>query len=119
MSRALFFSVLALLSCKVIIAENHHLEKKDTVVIVENTKNHHHDHCEEKRSFKALCCQFTRNYVREGLAVVAAGSAFYMWQGKSDRIPATLRAGCVGFSAGHVFKKITKLTMYLNNIPKK
>lgn len=119
MSRTLFFSLLMLLSGKAILAEEHHHGKKDTVVIMESAKNHHHDHCEEKRSFKALCCQFTRSYVREGLAVILAGSACYMGQGKSDQLPATLLAGCVGFSAGHVIKKITKLTMYLNNIPKK
>ena len=95
MSRTLFFSLIALLSCKIIIAENHRHEKKDTVVIVENQKDHRNHHCEEKRSLKALCCQFTRNYIREGLTVIALGGTYYISQDRSDCLPNTLVACCI------------------------
>lgn len=106
------------ISGKAILAEDHNHGKKDTVVIVESVKNQHHDHCEEKRSFKTLCCQFTRSYVRESVAVIAAGGVYCLAQGRSDQLPNSVVAGCIGFSIGHILKKMTKLTMYLNNIPK-
>lgn len=118
MSRSLLFTLLMLLSCRM-HADNHHHDKKDTVVIVESPKGHHHDHREEKRSLQALACQFTRNYVRETVAILGIAGVYYLNQGKSACLPAALGAGCIGFTAGHIVKKGTKLFMYLNNIPKR
>lgn len=120
MSRTLFFSLLALLSCKVIIAENHHLhEKKDTVIIVENAKDHHHHNCE--LSAKARLLQITRQYVRPALTIVTAGTFFMAnhHRNLTKRLAIGTVAGCVGFSAGHLLKKGCKLAMFLNDISKK
>lgn len=119
MSRSLLFTLLMLLSGRMMLADNHHHDKKDTVVIVESPKGHHHDHCEQTRSFKTLACQFTRNYVRETVAILGIAGVYYLNQGKSACLPAALGAGCIGFTAGHIIKKGTKLFMYLNNIPKR
>lgn len=115
MSRIVLSSLLILLSGNTIVAEAHHYDKKETVVI-ENTKDAHLS--EEKRSLKALCCQFTRSYVRESVALIATGAVYCLAQGKSDQLPTSIVAGCIGFSIGHILKKTTKLIMYLNNIPK-
>lgn len=127
MSRSLHFSLLLLISGRV-LADGHQHDKKDTVVIVENAKNHRHDHCEEKRSFKAACLQLTRAYIRPSLAVAGGALGAYLGTRPSkskpnptlqDAILPTVMFYSIGFASGDIFKKICKLTMYLTNIPKK
>lgn len=128
MSRSLHFSLLLLISGRV-LADGHQHDKKDTVVIVENANdNHHHHHCEEKRSLKAACLQLTRAYIRPSLAVAGGALGAYVGTRPSkskpnptlqDAILPTVMLYSIGFTSGDIFKKICKLTMYLNSIPKK
>lgn len=129
MSRTLLLFGFALFLGNGMFAEEHNHGKKDTVVIVESPKdNHHHHHCEEIRTFKAACLQWTRPWIRPTLGAIGVGIGYYYGLEKYKSTPnvqvskalahATF-VGSVGFTIGHVLKNVCKLTMYLNNIPKK